>query len=163
MRLNEILTLKWNQVQIASVIDPYIELAVTKNNKKRFVPLNENMVDSLSNLPRGESQYVFLGLHGQQLKDIRKPFQDACTRAGIHGFRFHDCRHTFASHFLMNGGDLLTLKEILGHSSLDMVQRYSHLASGYKRRQINNLNGDFKICQPNADAKEIACIGLDPK
>jgi hypothetical protein len=43
----------------------------------------------------------------------------------------------------MNAGDLLALKEILGHSSMVMVERYAHLASAYKRRQINNL-GDYK-------------------
>jgi len=43
----------------------------------------------------------------------------------------------------MNGGDLLALKEILGHSSMEMVERYAHLASAYKRRQINNLSGIF--------------------
>jgi site-specific recombinase XerD len=43
----------------------------------------------------------------------------------------------------MNGGDLLALKEILGHSSMEMVERYAHLASAYKRRQINNLSGRF--------------------
>lgn len=44
-------------------------------------------------------------------------------------FRFHDLRHTFASHFVMNGGDLLPLKEILGHHSIAMVERYAYLAA----------------------------------
>jgi len=156
MRLTEILTLTWDQVYIESVIDPYIELDITKNNRKRFIPLNEDMIELLSNLPRGNSKNVFLGLHSQPLRDVRKPFLAACQVAGICNFRFHDLRHTFASHFLMNGGDLLTLKEILGHSTLEMVQRYSHLASAFKRRQINNMNGVFKICHPNATAKEMA-------
>ena len=68
------------------------------------------------------------------------------ARAGIEDFRFHDLRHTFASHFIMRGGDLLTLKEILGHSSLKMVQRYTHLAAAHKTRQVNNLSGIYTNC-----------------
>ena len=67
-------------------------------------------------------------------------------KAGIADFRFHDLRHTFASHYVMNGSDLLTLKEILGHSSLKMVERYTHLAAAHKRKQVSNLNGQFINC-----------------
>ncbi len=42
--------------------------------------------------------------------------------------RFHDLRHTFASHWMMNGGDLFRLQKILGHRSAQMTQRYAHLA-----------------------------------
>ena len=45
----------------------------------------------------------------------------------------------------MNGGDLLALKELLGHICMRMVERYSHLAAVYKRKQINNLIGKFTI------------------
>ena len=62
----------------------------------------------------------------------------------IKNFRFHDLRHTFASHFILCGGDLLTLKEILGHSSMRMVERYADLASAHKRKQVNNLNVVFR-------------------
>ena len=47
----------------------------------------------------------------------------------------------------MNGGDLMSLRDILGHSDLKMVERYSHLASAYKHRMVNNLNGKFCDCQ----------------
>jgi integrase len=43
-------------------------------------------------------------------------------------FRFHDLRHTFASHFMKNGGNIYDLQKILGHTSLEMTQRYAHLA-----------------------------------
>ena len=47
--------------------------------------------------------------------------------------------------FFTPTGDLLTLKEILGHSSMKMVERYAHLAAAYKRKQINNMKGIFRI------------------
>ena len=149
MRLSEILSLKWNQVHIDNVIEPYLELTVTKNNRKRFIPLNRDMVDLLKHLlemDKEESEYVFLGKQKKPLKCIKTPFGNAMKKAGIKDFRFHDLRHTFASHYVMSGGDLISLKEILGHSTLKMVERYSHLASAYRTKMINKLNGKFKNC-----------------
>ncbi|MBN1348962.1 site-specific integrase [candidate division KSB1 bacterium] len=159
MRLGEILALRWEHVHIRNVIEPYLEVAQTKNNKKRFIPLNDDMVDLFISLEDNGSQYVFLGTRGERLTTISKPFISALKRAGIEDFRFHDLRHTFASHYIMNGGDLLALKEILGHSDLKMVQRYAHLASSHKRRQINNLKGKFTICHLFATGEEIAASG----
>jgi site-specific recombinase XerD len=50
--------------------------------------------------------------------------------------RFHDLRHTFASHFLMNGGDLYTLKEILGHKELNTTARYLTVTTDHKARAM---------------------------
>jgi integrase len=156
MRLGEILSLKWNQVYIDNAIEPYLELTITKNNRKRFIPLNRDMVDLLKHLEvmdKAESEYVFLGRQKKPLKCIKNPFGNAIKKAEIKDFRFHDLRHTFASHYVMSGGDLISLKEILGHSTLKMVERYSHLASAYRTKMINNLNGKFKNCHLFATSK----------
>ena len=65
---------------------------------------------------------------GGRLSTVQKAFRNARTRAGMPGLHFHDLRHTFASRWMMNGGDLYVLKEILGHKSITMTQRYAHLA-----------------------------------
>jgi len=163
MRLNEVLSLSWDNVFIDSVINPYLEITRTKNNKTRSVPLNDEMVRVIKELEKNKKNlfYVFIGDRGKPLQSLRKPFQKALEKAGIHNFRFHDLRHTFASHFIMSGGDVLTLKEILGHSSLKMVERYAHLASAHKRKQVNNLTGQFEICHlyatsPKSDEKRVA-------
>lgn len=71
---------------------------------------------------------MFLTRDGRPLKTnyVYRIVADACERAGIQGKRKgpHTCRHTFARHCLMNGGDLLTLQRILGHSSLEVVKLY---------------------------------------
>lgn len=148
MRIGEILSLKWKQVHLEDMITPSIELIETKNNRKRFVPLNNDMINLLFSIKNtsehvGENNFVFYGARGTPLKSIKKPFKRALEKTGLQDFRFHDLRHTFASHYLMNGGDLISLKEILGHSSLKMVERYSHLSSSYKQNIIKKLDGKF--------------------
>ena len=67
-------------------------------------------------------------------------FHTALRRANIHGFRFHDLRHTFASQLVMSGIDLVSVKELLGHKSLTMTMRYSHLSPGHKRKAVHVLD-----------------------
>ena len=67
------------------------------------------------------------------LKSVEQPFTKALNKAGIEDFKFHDLRHTFASHYVMNGTDFLAFKEILGYSNSKIVERYAHLASAHKR------------------------------
>jgi integrase len=63
---------------------------------------------------------------------IKWAFRSALRRAGIEGFRFHDLRHSFASHIVMAGVDITTIKELLGHKTLTMTLRYAHLAPSHK-------------------------------
>ena len=61
----------------------------------------------------------------------KRVFRRAAQRSGITRLHAHLLRHTFATLYLLNGGDLLTLQRLLGHSTLEMVRRYSHVAAGY--------------------------------
>ncbi len=121
----------------------------TKNGTNRTVPIDLEMYQELKR--RGnQSGFVF------NSTDNYRAFTSALLRAGIElpaWQKTHVLRHTFASHFVMNGGDLLTLQKILGHSSLDMVLKYAHLAPDHldKALKLNPLKtiSPFSRPQPN--------------
>ena len=70
----------------------------------------------------------------------REAFTGALKRAGIHGFRFHDLRHTAASYLAMSGATLSEIAEILGHKTLAMVKRYSHLTEQHTSGVVARMN-----------------------
>jgi integrase len=84
---------------------------------------------------------VFKRRNGAQWGAIRTAWESALTRAGIEGVRFRDRRHSFASHYMMRGGSLDELKEILGYSDIKMTARYSHLSPSHLRVGVDRLKG----------------------
>ena len=76
--------------------------------------------------------YVFPGDDGEPLQDIKSGWLRVIKAAHITGFRFHDCRHHFASRLVQGGIDLNTTRELLGHSDLRMTLRYAHLSGEQK-------------------------------
>ena len=96
-----------------------ITFTKTKGKKNRTVPISTSLA---AELPR---------VRGNLFRPCRKSFQEAVKRARIQlpeGQMTHVLRHTFASHFMMNGGNILVLKEILGHSDIKDTMRYAHFA-----------------------------------
>ncbi len=86
-----------------------------------------------------DSPWVFCKKNGERYGNIRKAFEGARKRAGIVDFRFHDLRHTFASHLVMAGVDLRTVQELLGHKSFEMTLRYAHLSPEHKKAALDIL------------------------
>ena len=77
---------------------------------------------------------------GKPYQDVKRSFKSACRRAGIKDFHFHDLRHTFASHLVMAGVDITTVKELLGHKTINMTMRYAHLAPSHKVKAVDMLD-----------------------
>jgi integrase len=88
----------------------------------------------------GQSPYVFSNPEtGKPYLDTKKGFKAACRRAGIEGLRFHDLRHTFASRLVERGVDLITVKDLLGHSTVKMTERYTYSSRQSKKNAVELL------------------------
>ncbi|MFH1619676.1 MAG: site-specific integrase [bacterium] len=140
MRRGEILSLKWQDVDLAN---HNIHVRRTKAGKLRIIPIHPELHEVLLRLneTRG-GDCVFSGPKGDRLSDdgaIRTSFDAAVEKAGLGALTFHDLRHNFASELVMKGADLRTVQEYLGHSTLMMVQRYAHVSEGIRRSTIQLL------------------------
>jgi integrase len=141
MRKGEILGLEWERVDLSTA---RITIHQTKSGKPRGVPIGRAVYDALIALqPDPERRHGRLFPNGNDRRgsQIRTAFELALTRAGIAGFRFHDLRHTAASHLVMRGASLQDVKEVLGHADLRMTLRYAHLSPAHLRGAVERLEG----------------------
>ena len=141
MRRGEILKLKWEDIDFKN---GFIFVKDSKNYEGRAIPLSKTLQQVLQGLPRHISGYVFCDKNGKPYNEIKKSFNRALKYAGIRDFHFHDLRHTFASWLVMEGVDLATVKELLGHKSINMTMRYAHLAPSHKEKAIKVLDGALR-------------------
>jgi integrase/rRNA maturation protein Nop10 len=110
----------------------------TKSKKAKNIPIVQSLGQYLETLP----EFLFN-------TDCRTAFRNAVKRAGIEDFHFHDLRHTFASELVQRGVSIYTVSKLLGHSSVTMAMRYSHLSPESELRAIN------KIDETAAEKREI--------
>ncbi len=113
---------------------------IGKGNKERVVPIGESVkatllhyIDSVRPQPITKDAYdrLFLSKDGKPItaNTIKLVFSRLAKKSGVKRLHFHLCRHTFAINYLLNGGDMFSLREILGHTSMEMVNRYLHFTS----------------------------------
>lgn len=136
MRNGEMMELTWDRVdrQRGLIL---LEAQHTKTERRRTIPIHEKAEETLARCRTRwpQSPYVFGG-YGS----FKKGFAGACARAGITNFHIHDLRHTFASWLVMAGVNLYEVKDLLGHSSIELTQRYAHLAPENLRRAVGTLS-----------------------
>lgn len=138
MRKSEILNLKWDDIRSG-----FIYLQKTKTNEARQIPVSDDLEAMFKEIRKDRhltSEFVFTH-YGKRVRDIDYGFRGAVKRAGIVDFKFHDLRHSFASQILLRGGSLKDIQELLGHKSMEMTLRYSHLTTDHKRKAVNLLTG----------------------
>ncbi len=144
-RKEEILSLKWKQVDMKNSL---ISLDKTKNGEKRHISINEALKELLVGVEGKKhmnSTWVFHDQStGKRFTDVTHSFKTAKKRAGIEDFRFHDLRHTFASHLVLSGVNIFTVSKLLGHKSVKMTMRYAHLDGKHFSNAVNTLNGIMK-------------------
>ncbi|MDP7385008.1 MAG: tyrosine-type recombinase/integrase [Nitrospinota bacterium] len=140
LRQGEIFRLKWQDVDLRR---GYLRVGEAKSGEGRTVPLNATARAILESIPyRLDGGFVFCRPQdGEAIQSIRTGFKRALRRGGIDDYRFHDSRHEFASALAMEGVDLNTIRELLGHKTMRMVMRYSHLTDRHKAQAVALLDG----------------------
>lgn len=140
MRCSEILNLSWNNVDLET---RRIVLHQTKNGERRGLPLvglAYELIYKLSKHRRLDTYLLFPGKKPQHPVKIRSSWDRAVKTAEIKNFRFHDLRHTAASYLAMNKATLSEIADILGHKTLSMVKRYSHISENHTTGVIERMN-----------------------
>jgi integrase len=138
MRRGELLGLRWEQIRHG-----FIYLTETKSNKARQIHINDRLAQVLKELRQSnqlKSEFVFCDGQGRRLYEVKRSFASACRRAGLEDLRFHDLRHTFASHLVMAGVSLKAVQDLLGHADLKMTMRYAHLSQAHLKDAVAVLN-----------------------
>ncbi|NRO99502.1 tyrosine-type recombinase/integrase [Paraburkholderia sp. NMBU_R16] len=115
-----------------------VHFTQTKTDKNRSVPIDPALAEEILAFRASKSEVIGDRIFENSAGAFRMGVRDACIELP-EGQLTHVLRHTFASHFMMNGGNILTLQRILGHSSLQMTMRYSHLAPDHLK-EATRLN-----------------------
>ncbi|HZU24350.1 MAG TPA: site-specific integrase [Bryobacteraceae bacterium] len=159
MRIAEIFSLKWGDLLYGEGL--IAVRAKLKRGKVRYVPMTPELAAEFRRYPAvfGEAR-IFPPEPGatRERQRVDKSFATVLDLAGIEEFRFHDLRHTFASWYMMNGGDLYELAKILGHSNLKMTERYAKLARKHIARTGSTAREMWKMMQNDLGAQSATGI-----
>jgi integrase len=132
-RRNEALNLKWDDIDMKRGI---VIFRVTKSGKSREVPFNGVLTEMLRSMPKtGDRPFPF------ESDFVTHKFKDYVQASGIRNqnLKLHSLRHTFASHLIMRGVDVMTVSRLLGHSSVRVTEMYAHLVPDHLRASVERL------------------------
>lgn len=146
MRLGELMNLTWDRV---SLNRREVYLDYTKSGLPRVVPLTDEAVRVFFGTVRhSRSNHVFWYGEGRPYTTFKNWWEGTVRRSGIQDLRYHDLRHTFASWYLQRGGKLDRLKEIMGHSSIAVTEKYGHL-------RTEDLHADIRSLPAQSSAQKL--------
>jgi integrase len=139
MRRGEQYGCEWSWVDLDA---RRVTIPRSKNGEKRYVYLNAAALAAFRTLwqfSQGQGK-VFAHLYrANDSKGPREWFESAVAAVGIGNFRWHDLRHTFASRLVMNGKDIRTVQELMGHRTIQITMRYAHLAPTHQLAAVESL------------------------
>lgn len=139
MRRGENWNLVWRDVDLE-----HGNLTVHGKTGRRHIPANASAIEALRQLQKISGDDEFVCPDRNTAKDVardwRKWFEEAVDKAGIDNFRFHDLRHTFASRLVMKGVDIRTVQELMGHKSINVTMKYSHLADDHRKAAVEKID-----------------------
>jgi integrase len=162
LRSSELIAIEWEDVNLTKRILCVRHATVRgitgtpKNGRVRYVPLTRDLAEALGKLPR-TNKLVFHD-HGKQItySNLRFRLRTMCEQAGIRVVSCHALRHTFASQLAARKASLKAIQELLGHSTINMTLRYSHLNQDNLREAIELLEPqDQKIWATGGQREEI--------
>jgi integrase len=139
MRWGELAHLRWQDVDFHTRT---LVVTQSKSGEGRRVPMNRVVIETLQALRKARKVFrdlVFTSPRGEFLHNFGRTWAETVKTAKITDLRFHDLRHTAASRMVMGGVDLYTVKEILGHKTPAMTQRYAHLSPAHQRNAVERL------------------------
>lgn len=159
LRVNEVVSLDYDNVFLTQ----NIVKVFGKGQKERTVPIGTytkkvlyKYIAGLRSMPEYETKSLFISKDKTPLTyaSVKMLFTRLSKSTGIDRLHPHLLRHTFATRYLINGGDTISLQQILGHTSLEMVRRYSHLASSQllcKHKKFSPIDNHIAL---HLDAKK---------
>jgi len=141
-RKAELMGLRWIDIDFQNKI---AHVGRSKNGDPKALPLVPAVITVLERFGGEPTALVFASrIQPSSPFAFRDHWKDALKAAGIRGFRFHDLRHSCASHLAANGATLLEIADVLGHRQMSMTKRYSHLTTAHKAGLINRLMGSMQ-------------------
>jgi integrase len=147
MRLEEILNLKWGDIDLFRKV---IIVLRTKNKDPKTLPINQTVYELLLRKSKviNMTGYVFTTSNGTKIsaRNLQREFYKALKKANIQNFRFHDLRHTFATRLVQSGEDIYKVAKLLGHRDISTTQRYAHHCPESLRTSVNVLDNFSIIC-----------------
>lgn len=158
MRFGELAELHWRDIDLGQRT---ITLVLTKNGDRRIIPLTADAEEILKACPsfgNGQDELIFQSRRNSQIRrrvSIRGAFEAAVRRSGIKDFRFHDLRHSAASHMAMSGATQGELMAILGHKSPAMTRRYAHYSQSHLLKVLERTEMAYGIKKFCCNDKEI--------
>lgn len=148
LRQGELLALRWEDVDLVMgrlLVRRAVARGVVgtpKSGKSREISLNEKVLAVLKRQRHLRGELVFCDDAGRMLRKgaCKWPLWSACKRAGLRRIGWHTLRHTFASHLVMRRAPLKAVQELLGHSTIEMTMRYSHLSPDVRKDAVRLLD-----------------------
>ncbi|HEX3036311.1 MAG TPA: site-specific integrase [Thermodesulfobacteriota bacterium] len=132
MRLGELLKLVWNDIDFEK---EQIYVRDTKNFDQRAVPVNADVREAFSTLPKERERiFTYKNRHG-----VESVWKKTLEKAKVSGYRLHDLRHSFITDLVTKGVDITTVMEITGHKDIRMLKRYSHPTEEHKKNAVKLL------------------------
>lgn len=157
MRKGEVFGLRWTDVHLdqARIDVARSYTRAPKSGKPRYLPMHPDLVPTLrawrERCPQTDAGLVFPVLEnnggmGESYDMLGLPALMKAAKCHVPVMAWHSLRHSFASHFMMAGGSILTLQKLLGHSTLEMTLIYAHLSPDHLAGEIGRI--DFKPRMP---------------